>query len=173
MSKQATYPPLTETDLDPVVATPTGTVHILTVTVKTGDKFGISDSKLHIKNGDKVIWKLSPVGSSETPIIKFAGKVVKDTISGTLGKTDVSHEILKEIKPEPLSEGYSVFLKRGDKEIKLTYEAARASETSARDSDPPPPEPYLVVDDIGDPTTDPGPPCDHRWGHRKNRRDSK
>ncbi len=171
MSKQSAYPVLTETDLSPVIATSTGTSHTLTVTVRTDGTFGISDSKLRIKNGDKVIWSLGSVKTTETPIITFSGTVVRGNISGTRGHGDVSHEVLKELKTHPLAEPYSVSLKAEDgTEKKLTYAVSTTTLTSALNSDPPPPtEPYLMIDNIGDPPgggTGPKDPCDPRGDRR-------
>jgi hypothetical protein len=64
MSKQSAYS-LGEQELAPVLPSPTGTSHTLTVTVTSDTTMKISDPSLHIKDGDKVIWDFKDQGGGK------------------------------------------------------------------------------------------------------------
>jgi len=173
MSQQAAYPLPQKAEEVMKKVNPTGTSHTLTVTVNDADdSVEISTGSLEIKNGDKVIWNvILPTGySSWKPTIQFNGKRFGEKFSAAgAGSGKVEGPILGEPGANQNSEEpYSVLLEKNGSPTKtLKYKKALTPLRTFSE-----PEPLLVIDDIGDPTMDPG-SCDHHWGYRRNRQDSK
>src|ERR1700744_1469224 len=78
MRKQSAYP-LSEPELTPVLPSPTGTSHTLTVEVDLKAKsVTISDPSLHIKDGDEVVWDFKAKGGGKLNLGGSTLKVVFD-----------------------------------------------------------------------------------------------
>jgi hypothetical protein len=145
MRKQSAYP-LSEPELAPVLPSPTGTSHTLKVEVDLTTKtVTISDSSLHIKDGDEVVWDFKAKGGGKLNLGSSTLKIVfgNSNLLSKPGKPDSDPKITVEISEDttgplgPYTATYSIYL---DTTI-LKTSHHRTDSTS----------PQLVIDNMGKP----------------------